>query len=132
MSDIAPDAAVKVCKSPATVERAVRAAKSDLRIRPGRVYTEDHVRAHVFLCMPAGTWNGTCAGASRRCSSRTMTVSRSPPARDAGDESSSVIRLPGAGKERATIVTRRTGLHSRAFEFLEVNPDRTVPMNPAG
>ena len=43
-----------------------------------------------------------------------------------------VIRLPGAGQERTTIVTRRTRLQSRAFELLEVNPDRTVPINLTG
>ena len=40
-----------------------------------------------------------------------------------------IIRLPGAGRERATVVTRRTRLQNRAFQFLEVNPDRIVPMN---
>ena len=45
--------AVEACKSLAGVERAFRNAKSDLRIRPIYVYTEDHVRARVFLCMLA-------------------------------------------------------------------------------
>ncbi|MDE0045920.1 MAG: hypothetical protein OXU19_08675 [bacterium] len=40
-----------------------------------------------------------------------------------------VIRLPGAGPERNTIVTRRTRVQCRAFELLEGNPDRTAPMN---
>ena len=43
-----------------------------------------------------------------------------------------VVRLPGAGTERTTIVTRRTRLQSRAFELLEVNPDRTVPISMTG
>ena len=43
-----------------------------------------------------------------------------------------IIRLPGASKERTTIVTRRTRLQSRAFELLELNPDRTVPINMTG
>ncbi len=43
-----------------------------------------------------------------------------------------VIRLPGAGQKRTTIVTRRIRLQSRAFELLEVNPDRTVPINLTG
>ena len=45
--------AVDAYKSLAGVERAFRNAKSDLRIRPVYVYSPDHVRAHVFLCMLA-------------------------------------------------------------------------------
>ncbi len=45
--------AVDAYKSLAGVERAFRNAKSDLRIRPVHVYSPDHVRAHVFLCMLA-------------------------------------------------------------------------------
>ena len=45
--------AVAAYKSLAGVERAFRNAKSDLRIRPVYVYSPDHVRAHVFLCMLA-------------------------------------------------------------------------------
>ena len=45
--------AVEAYKSLAGVERAFRNAKSDLRIRPVYVYSPDHVRAHVFLCMLA-------------------------------------------------------------------------------
>ena len=45
--------AVTACKSLSRVERAFRNVKSDLGIRPVHVHTEDHVRAHVFLCMLA-------------------------------------------------------------------------------
>ena len=45
--------AVTAYKSLSRVERAFRMAKSDLGIRPVHVRTEDHVRAHVFLCMLA-------------------------------------------------------------------------------
>jgi len=49
----APDA-VRRYKSLAQVERAFRTLKGiDLRIRPIRHRTEDHVRAHIFLCMLA-------------------------------------------------------------------------------
>ena len=42
------------CKSLASVERAFLAMKtSRLRIRPVHACSEDHVRAHVFLCMRA-------------------------------------------------------------------------------
>ena len=51
LEDVTPDAAVQAYKSLASVERAFRSAKSHLRLRPVYVYTADHVRAHVFLCM---------------------------------------------------------------------------------
>ena len=51
LEDIEPAAAVEAYKSLSTVERAFRSAKSDLRLRPVYVYSEDHVRGHVFLCM---------------------------------------------------------------------------------
>ena len=50
---IGTEAAVEAYKSLSRVERAFRMAKSDLAIRPIHVYTADHVRAHVFLCMLA-------------------------------------------------------------------------------
>ena len=53
LPDIKADTAVLAYKSLATVERAFRTAKSDLSVRPIFVYSEDHVRAHVFLCMLA-------------------------------------------------------------------------------
>ena len=41
-------------KSLSQVERAIRTMKGmDIRIRPIRHFTEEHVRAHLFLCMLA-------------------------------------------------------------------------------
>ena len=168
LEDIAPDAAVEAYKSLAVVERAFRVAKSDLRIRPVWVYTEDHVRGHVFLCMLAYyvEWHmrqrlapllfeDDDRDAARR--QRTTPVEKaraSPSARrkaqakvtpdglpvhsfrtlidDLASVAVNVVRLPGAGRERTTIVTQRTRLQNRAFELLEVNPDRTVPINRTG
>ena len=49
-----PEAAVEDCKSLAQVERPFLTMKaSRLRIRPVHGCSEDHVRAHVFLCMLA-------------------------------------------------------------------------------
>jgi hypothetical protein len=49
----APDT-VRAYKSLMQVEQAFRCLKSlDLRIRPIRHWTEDRVRAHIFLCMLA-------------------------------------------------------------------------------
>ena len=53
LDDIFAQAAVESYKSLAAVERAFRTTKSHLRIRPMYVYTEAHVRGHVFLCMLA-------------------------------------------------------------------------------
>ena len=51
---IGPDEAVEACKSLARVEQAFRQIKTGrLRVRPIFVYSEAHVRAHVFLCMLA-------------------------------------------------------------------------------
>ena len=50
---IGPEGAVEAYKALAGVERAFRCAKSDLRVRPIHVRTEEHVRGHVFLCMLA-------------------------------------------------------------------------------
>ena len=51
--DLGAEAAVTAYKSLAGVERAFRTSKDHLRIRPIHVYSEDHVRGHVFLCMLA-------------------------------------------------------------------------------
>ena len=50
---LGPQAAVQAYKSLAGVERAFRTSKDHLRVRPLHVYSEDHVRGHVFLCMLA-------------------------------------------------------------------------------
>ncbi len=50
---IGAEAVVVAYKSLSAVERAFRIAKSDLRVRPVYVYTQDHVRGHLFLCMLA-------------------------------------------------------------------------------
>ena len=51
--ELGPAAAVEAYKSLSRVERAFRTSKDHLRIRPLHVYSEDHVRGHVFLCMLA-------------------------------------------------------------------------------
>ena len=53
-ASLGAEEAVEAYKSLAGVERAFLTMKaSRLRIRPVHVYSEDHVRAHVFLCMLA-------------------------------------------------------------------------------
>ena len=53
LPDLAAEAAVEAYKSLSGVERAFRTSKDHLRIRPIHVYSESHVRGHVFLCMLA-------------------------------------------------------------------------------
>lgn len=53
-ADLDANAAVAAYKSLAHVERAFRSMKTvDLNVRPVFLYSESHVRAHVFLCMLA-------------------------------------------------------------------------------
>ncbi len=53
-ASLGPEAAVEAYKGLARVERAFLTMKaSRLRVWPVHVYSEDHVRAHVFLCMLA-------------------------------------------------------------------------------
>lgn len=53
-ADLSADDAVRTYKSLQQVEQAFRCFKGlDLRIRPIHHRTEDHVRAHIFLCMLA-------------------------------------------------------------------------------
>ena len=51
--DLGAAAAVAAYKSLAGVERAFRTSKDHLRVRPIHIYSEDHVRGHIFLCMLA-------------------------------------------------------------------------------
>ena len=52
--EIGADEAVEAYKCLSKVERAFRSMKTvSLEVRPVYVYTADHVRAHVFLCMLA-------------------------------------------------------------------------------
>ena len=50
---IGSEAAVEAYKSLSRVEQSFRSIKDLLEVRPVFVYTPDHVRAHVFLCMLA-------------------------------------------------------------------------------
>ena len=53
-SDIGAAEAVEAYKSLSQVERAFRSLKTaQLALRPVFVYSEDHVRGHVFLCLLA-------------------------------------------------------------------------------
>ena len=51
--EIGTEEAVEAYKGLCRVERGFRNLKGELGIRPVHVYTDDHVRAHVFLCMLA-------------------------------------------------------------------------------
>ena len=53
LEDLGAEDAVAAYKSLSTVERAFRAIKTRLEIRPLYVYGEEHARGHAFLCMRA-------------------------------------------------------------------------------
>ena len=168
LEDIEPDAAVAAYKSLSAVERAFRTAKSHLKVRPVYVYSEDHVRGHVFLCMLAYyvQWHmrqrlvpllfedddRPAARAKRKTPVEKAEVS--PSARRKADtkrtpdgfpvhsfetlldDLSSValnkVRLPGEPESELAIVTQPTRLQARAFQLLDVNPSRSVPIRVAG
>ena len=163
LANIAPDAAVETYRSLATVERALRVAKSDLKVRPVWVYSEDHVRGHVFLCMLAYyvEWHmrqrlrpllfkDDDREAARRQRATPVEVARVSPSaerkahtketrdglpvhsfRTLIDDLASVvvnvIRLPGAGTERTTIVTRRTRLQAGPSNSWGSTPTELFP-----
>ena len=168
LEDIEPDAAVAAYKSLSAVERAFRTAKSHLKVRPVYVYSEDHVRGHVFLCMLAYyvQWHMRQrlapllfddddrsadragrktpvekAGVSPSAKRKTDTK-RTPDGFPVHsfetllDDLSSVVlnkvRLPGQPESELAIVTRPTRLQARAFELLDVNPSRSVPIKVTG
>ena len=168
LEDIEPDAAVAAYKSLSAVERAFRTAKSHLKVRPVYVYSEDHVRSHVFLCMLAYyvQWHmrqrlapllfddddRSAARAGRKTpvekagvspsAKRKTDTKRTPDGFPVHsfetllDDLSSVVlnkvRLPGQPESELAIVTRPTRLQARAFELLDVNPSRSVPIKVTG
>ena len=168
LGDIEPDAAVAAYKSLSRVERAFRVAKSNLRVRPVYVCTEDHVRGHVFLCMlsyyvewhmrqrlapllfedddrPAARAGRKTPVEKARVSpsaKRKTDTKRTPDGFPVHsfetllDDLSGVVlnkvRLPEQPESEVAIVTRPTRLQARAFELLDVNPSRSVPIRVTG
>jgi hypothetical protein len=68
---LSTDDALRSYKSLAQVDEVFRSLKGlDLLIRPIWLRTEDHVKAHVFLCFLAYHWSGTCERPRRRSPQR--------------------------------------------------------------
>ena len=149
--------AVEAYNSLASVERAFRNAKSDLRIRPVYVYSPDHVRAHVFLCLLAlhVEWHmrrrlapllfedDDRAGALAQRNSPVETARRKDAAMRAADDlpahsfrtllddlsgmALNQLRLPSHGVSLLSVVTKPTPVQKRAFQLLGVDPGHNVP-----
>ena len=101
LTDIAPDAAVEAYKSLATVERAFRVAKSDLRIRPVWVYYR-RSRSRARVPVHAGLLRGMAHAPAPRTAALRGRRPRggAAPAYDTGREGSglAVGQAQGAGK----------------------------------
>ncbi len=68
---LSTDDTLRSYKSLAQVDEVFRSLKGlDLLIRPIWLRTEDHVKAHVFLCFLAYHWSGTCERPRRRSPQR--------------------------------------------------------------
>jgi len=109
---IGPQAAVAAYKSLSRVERAFRTAKSHLRVRPIHVYSADHVRAHVFLCMLAGhaEWHMRQALAPLLFEDDDRAEVRVSPVAPA--------RVSSRAKRKAESKTSSEGLPAHSFETL--------------
>ena len=161
-------AAVEAYKDLANVERAFRSIKSLLAVRPVFVYTSDHVRAHVFLCMLAYylQWNlrqrfapllyedehGATARATRSSPVEPARVSEAATKKanarttpdglplhslptlldDLATLTLNEVTLPGSPNAVFPLVAQPTPLQQRAFQLLNVQPERLVASNLAG
>lgn len=161
LPDIAAHQAVHACKSLSRIEQAFRSARPVLNIRPVHVYTADHVRGHVFLCMLACylQWHlrKRLAPLLFEYDDRLSADGRSPVDRaEVSDRAKSKsatrkteeghavhsfrslldhlatltlnqVSLPGRHAIALPIVANPTALQSRAFELLDLDPNRLVP-----
>ena len=168
LSNIPPDRAVRAYQSLSRVKRAFRSAQSILKIRPMYVYTADHVRGHVFLCMLAYfiEWNmrqrlapllfeddvppstpitggspvdaTTVSDRARQqyATRKTEEGHTMHSFRSLLDDLSTLTlnQISLSGRHQATLPMRSnpTPLQNRAFELLEVDPQRLVPSADAG
>ncbi len=128
--------AVEAYNSLAGAERAFRNAKSDLRIRPAYVYSPDHVRAHVFLCMLAlhVEWHMRRRLAPLLFEDAAMRAADDLPAHsfrtlldDLSGMALNQLRLPSHGVSLLSVVTKPTPVQKRAFQLLGVDPGQNVP-----
>ena len=112
---LSPEDAVRNYKKLAQVERAFRALKGiDLRVRPIHHRTEDHVRAHIFLCLLAYyvEWHMRAALAPLLFDDEELDQLR--PQRDPVDPAQS---SPSAKRKKNTLQTD-DGLEVQSFHSL--------------
>ena len=116
----APEA-VEAYKSLAHVERAFRSLKTaQLAVRPIFVYSEDHVRGHILLCMLVYyvEWH-----LRRRLA---------PLLADLGTLTLNEVTLPDAPQHPFPMVAKPTPLQAKAFDLLGVDPGKFVASKLAG
>ena len=118
-------------KALAMVKRAFRTIKSELAIRPVYVYTEAHVRGHVFLCMLAYylEWHMRMKLAPllfQDADREGAQEEKGLPVHsfqtlldDLATLVLNTVQLP-TDKGSMTMATQPTALQSKAFELLEV------------
>jgi hypothetical protein len=165
---IGPEGAVEAYKALSGVERAFRCVKSDLRVRPIHVRTEEHVRGHVFLCMlayhvewhmrrrlaPILFQDDDREGAGAQRSSPVAKAEVSPAAKlkaaskrtadglpvhsfatllaDLATLTLNRVHLKSSPNSTFMMTARPTAVQRRAFEFLDLDPERDVAMYLAG
>ena len=153
LPELAAEAAVEAYKSLSGVERAFRTSKEHLRIRPIHVYSENHVRGHVFLCMLAyhvewhmRRWlapilfqDDDPAAARARSKAATKTTAEGWPAHSfqtlLGDLATLALNqvvLPTEHQTAIAVSTQPTPLQRQAFDLLGVDPKQTVPITATG
>ena len=126
----AADTAAEACKSLSGAERAFRTSKGLLLVRPIHVYSEDHVRGHVLLCMLAYCveWR------MRRLAQLLFQEGDPTAARARRDTPVEPARVPDHAPHKTAIrvITRPAKLRSKAFELPGVDPHQTVPITVTG
>ena len=150
------DAAVAACKSLARVERAFRSLKTtQLEVRPLYVYSAEHVRGHVFLCMLAYylEWHLRrqlapllFEDSERDAAAQPAQVSSAAKAKAAskripqglpvqnlhtllehlGAQALNYVTLAKGDQYELPLVAQPTALHAEAFTLLSVDPDKIV------
>ena len=165
---IGAEEAVEAYKNLSRVERGFRHMKTDLRVRPIHVRTEEHVRGHVFLCMlshyvewhmrrrlaPLLFRDDDPEGARAQRSSPVGKAEVSERAKrkadtlftpegfpvhgmttllaDLGTLTLNEVCLPSSPDHAFTMTAQPTPVQKRAFELLDLDPERDVAMQMAG
>ena len=101
---------------------------SSLRIRPLYVYSENHVRGHVLLCMLAYyvEWHLRIEKRHEEDPGGFVRAQFHYLMDDLATLSLNEVTLPGNPDHRFSVMTEPTVLQQRAFELLGVDPGKLV------